>query len=215
MLDLSLVPIAKQDELVNEVNQSVELTSKGIELVNEVNQSVELTSKPPLPVTSKGGLPQLVNEVNSNNTHVTKPINNNTHTRSYENFENKFNPKFNRHVPKGLELEGFAEWHLGKSRNDWHEDLLAIAQKHLLAHEKPSGRGDAINFINNICFREDWAKFELLTDEAKLRQKPKQAIATNPADNYIPRPHPSTWTDEQKTWTHEDWQNYLREKQPA
>jgi hypothetical protein len=69
LLDLSLVPTSKGDLLVNEVNQPMSLTSKG-----------------DLPVTSKGDLPQLVNEVNSNNTHVTKPINNKTHIKKESDF---------------------------------------------------------------------------------------------------------------------------------
>lgn len=195
LLDLSLVPSSKRNEPVNEVNQLAPLTSKG-----------------GLPVTSKGDLPQLVNEVNSNNTNRTKPIDNNTHIRAHENFENQFKPEFNRFAPRGLDQQGFSEWHLGGKRGNWHEDLIAIAQKHLLAHEKPSNRGDAINFINNICFREDWAKFELLTDEARSQQKPKTEVSSEPS--YIPRPHPSTWTAEQESWTHEQWQTYLK-RQPA
>lgn len=70
LLDLSLVPTSKGDLPVNEVNQSMSFTSKG-----------------GLPVTSKGGLPQLVNEVNSNNTNLTRPINNNTHIKESDFFE--------------------------------------------------------------------------------------------------------------------------------
>lgn len=131
---------------------------------------------------------------------------------THENFENQFKPEFNRFAPRGLDRQGFSEWHLGGKRNNWHEDLIAIAQKHLLTHEKPSNRGDAINFINNICFKEDWAKLELLTDEARSKQKAKAEVSSEPS--YMPRPHPSTWTAEQKNWTHEQWQTYLK-RQPA
>lgn len=194
LLDLSLVPSSKQDELVN-----------------EVNQLAALTSKEDLPVTSKGDLPQLVNEVNSNNTHRTKPINNNTHIRAYENFENQFNSGFNRFAPKGLDQQGFSEWHLGGKRNNWHEDLLAIAKEHLSAHEKPSSRNDCINFINNICFREDWAKLELLTDEARSRQQKTKPVAQNDRPR-LRKPNPMTWTAEQQNWTYEQWEKFLNEQ---
>ena len=201
LLDLSLVP-----------------TSKGDLLVNEVNQSIGLTSKRGLPVTSKGDLPQLVNEVNSNNTHVTKPINNKTHIEKETGFSQKSHPdqktdpisdlskpeskdlektppvappaaprnysqemtdhfsnKTNRFAPKGLDLQGFANWHLGGKRNNWHLDLIAVAKVHLKKHEKPFGDGDAINFINAICFKEDWAKFELFADQATVRHQKEQS----------------------------------------
>ena len=128
--------------------------------------------------------------------------------QAHENFENQFNPDFNRFAPRGLAQQGFSEWHLGGKRNNWHDDLLAIAKEHLSAHEKPSSRNDCINFINNICFREDWAKLELLTDEARSRQQ--KATAQPTQSDYIPRPHPSTWTPEQQTWSTEDWQTYLK-----
>ena len=77
----------------------------------------------------------------------------------------------------------------------------------------------AVNHIKKgVTDLEARGKIETYYEEYLVLQeseKSKQAIAANSADNYIPRPHPSTWTDEQKTWTHEDWQNYLREKQPA
>jgi len=217
LLDLSLVP-----------------TSKGGLLVKDVNQSMSLTSKSPLPVTSKGDLLVLVNEVNSNNTHITKPINNNTHIKESAIFDNshteekketsaledpldnqdpnppiaprppspifndpmgdRFNNKTNRFAPRGLELQGFSEWHLGGKRNNWHLDLVAVAKVHLKKHEKPSGDGDAINFINAICMKEDWAKFELFTDEATNRQQkdcPQQQptpIATQEPQNFAPMP---------------------------
>jgi hypothetical protein len=195
LLDLSLVPTSKGDLPVNEPNQSTILTSKG-----------------DLPVTSKGDLPVLVNDVNSNNTPITKPINNNTHIRAYENFENKFNPKINRHTPKGLETEGFAEWHLGRSRNDWHDDLLTVAIEHLLAHEKPAKRGDAINFINNICFREDWSKFELLVDKAQSMTQKTRLVAQKDDRPRLRKPNPLTWTEDQKNWTYEQWEQYLNEQ---
>jgi hypothetical protein len=189
LLDLSLVPTSKGDLPVNEINQSMGLTSKG-----------------DLLVTSKGDLPQLVNEVNSNNTHITKPINNNTHIKENAVFENspdknkseyqdptplnppapplrnypqemsdRFNTKTNRFAPKGLDLQGFSKWHLGGKRNNWDLDLIAVARVHLKKHEKPFGDGDAINFINAICMREDWAKFELFADEATVRHQKEQS----------------------------------------
>ena len=134
--------------------------------------------------------------------------------QAHENFENQFNPDFNRFAPRGLAQQGFLEWHLGGKRNNWHDDLLAIAKEHLSAHEKPSSRNDCINFINNICFREDWAKLELLTDEARSRQQ-KAKAATQNENNAKPRllkPNPLTWTEEQKTWSYDQWEKYLNEQ---
>lgn len=136
---------------------------------------------------------------------------------AYKNFEKRFSGKVNRFAPQNLEIEGFGEWHLGGSRNDWHEDLIAAASEHLSSHEKPSKRGDAIIFIGNICKGEDWAKFELLTEKAleKIQMREKvEKTHLNIADRkkiYVP-PHPREWTDEQKTWTDADWQNYLGAK---
>ncbi len=102
----------------------------------------------------------------------TPPLPPLTAARNYaQEMSDRFSPDFNRFAPRGLSQQGFLEWHLGGKRNDWHLDLIAVAKAHLKKHEKPSGDGDAINFINNICKIEDWAKFELLADQAKLRQQ--------------------------------------------
>jgi hypothetical protein len=87
----------------------------------------------------------------------------------------RFSNKTNRFAPKGLDLQGFADWHLGGKRNNWHLDLIAVAKVHLKKHEKPFGDGDAINFINAICFKEDWAKFELFADQATARHQKEQS----------------------------------------
>jgi hypothetical protein len=98
--------------------------------------------------------------------------------RNYaQEMTDRFSNKTNRFAPKGLDLQGFADWHLGGKRNNWHLDLIAVAKVHLKKHEKPFGDGDAINFINAICMREDWAKFELFADEATARQQKEQSQA--------------------------------------
>ena len=103
-----------------------------------------------------------------------------------EKFENRFSSSFNRFAPRGLEKQGFSEWHLGGKRNNWHQDLIAVSKVHLKKHEKPSGDGDAINFINGICLKEDWAKLELFTDEAKSRIEKSQSQARSPQPQQQP-----------------------------
>lgn len=96
--------------------------------------------------------------------------------RNYaQEMSDRFSNKSNRFAPKGLDLQGFANWHLGGKRNNWDLDLIAVAKVHLKKHEKPFGDGDAINFINAICMREDWAKFELFADEATVRRQKEQS----------------------------------------
>jgi hypothetical protein len=96
--------------------------------------------------------------------------------RNYaQEMTDRFSNKTNRFAPKGLDLQGFANWHLGGKRNNWHLDLIAVAKVHLKKHEKPFGDGDAINFINAICFKEDWAKFELFADQATVRHQKEQS----------------------------------------
>jgi hypothetical protein len=108
--------------------------------------------------------------------------------RNYaQEMSDRFTKKTNRFAPRGLDLQGFSEWHLGGKRNNWHLDLIAIAKAHLKKHEKPFGDGDAINFINGICMKEDWAKFELFADEAKARQQKEQAQAQRSQQHQQPQ----------------------------
>ena len=178
LLDLSLVPTSKGDLLVNEVNQSITLTSKG-----------------DLPVTSKGDLPVLVNDVNSNNTHITKPINNKTHIKkesdffenSYseqktdpisdlskpeskdlektpplpplsaaaqklqEQFEGRFKNKPNRYAPQGLVEAGFGEWHLGEDYDNWRPSLIKVAQQVKRELKQPCEIKDATKYLFNTA----------------------------------------------------------------
>lgn len=205
LLDLSLVPTSKPDELVNEVNQLATLTSKGN-----------------LPVTSKGGLPQLVNEVNSNNTHITKPINNNTHTRAYENFESQ---SLSDRIEKAKKLEA-AKWQpqeidckaLAKD-NEFAEYIRTI---YLPTTAHYSGKevdmSNAKNWIVDGYY--DPAKrlkveIQLEAFETWRSRQQKSAVQASSEPSYIPRPHPSTWTEEQQDWTIEDWQLHLKAKQSA
>lgn len=204
LLDLSLVPSSKTDELVN-----------------EVNQLAKLTSKEGLPVTSKGGLPQLVNEVNSNNTHITKPINNNTHIRTNENFESQ---SLNDRISKMQQAE-CDKWTQSEI------DCKALSKDHDFAEyiktvylpTVPDYRGKEIEISTAKTWivkgqrdpaRRDLVEIQLEAFES-WRSRQQRPIAQTTTSDYIPRPAPSTWTAEQHNWTVDDWQLHLKAQRSA
>jgi hypothetical protein len=205
LLDLSLVATSKPNDLVNEVNQLAPLTSKG-----------------DLPVTSKGGLPQLVNEVNSNNTHIKKPINNNTHTRTHENFEGQ---SLSDRVSKMQQAE----------RDKWTSSEInckALSKdkdfaeyiKTVYLPSVPEYRGKEIEITQAMTWivkgqrdpaRRDLVEIQLEAFEIWRSRQQKAKTATQNENNAKPRllkPNPITWTDEQKTWSYDQWEKYLHEQ---
>jgi hypothetical protein len=190
------IPIPKQVQVEGIPNQ-VQVKKKPIP--NQVHPPIPNQVHPPIPNQVHKGIPSEVTPVKakeninlpfeqktdnlsdlskpeSKDLDKTPPIAPPAAPRNYaQEMSDRFNNKSNRFAPKGLDLQGFAEWHLGGKRNNWHLDLIAVAKVHLKKHEKPFGDGDAINFINAICMREDWAKFELFADEATIRQQKEQS----------------------------------------
>lgn len=197
LLDLSLVPTSKPDELVKEVNQLTPLTSKA-----------------PLPVTSKGALPQLVNDVNSNNTNINNTNINNTHIRAHENFESQ---ELHDRIANLQQAER-DKWSYSEIDCKTLSKLPKFVEyiKTVYLPTVPDNRGKQVEITQAMTWivkgQRDPARRDLVEIQfeafEKFREKHNPVVSSEPC--YIPRPHPSTWSAEQQNWSNDKWQTHLK-----
>ena len=197
LLDLSLVPTSKPDELVNEVNQLTPLTSKGDlpVLVNEVNQS-------------------LVNEVNSNNTHIKKTNINNTHIRKDDFSQTQLNDRISK--MKQAEQDKWTQSNFDCRALSKDEDFAEYI-KAVYLPTVPEYRGKEVEISTAKTWivkgqrdpaRRDLVEIQLEAMRSRQQKQTKQAIASTKRKAYA-YPRPELWTDDQKTWSHDQWEKHL------
>ena len=200
LLDLSLVPTSKPNELVNKVNQLAPLTSKGdlLVLVNEVNQS-------------------LVNEVNSNNTHIKKTNINNTHIRKDDFSQTQLDDRISK--MRQAEQDKWTRPEIdcrALSKNDDFAEYI----KTVYLPTVPDNRGKQIEttqaktwIVKGRCdpSRRDLVEIQLEAWQSQQQKtKPAPPVDNRPS---LRKPNPLTWTDEQQNWTYEQWEKFLNEQQ--
>jgi hypothetical protein len=78
------------------------------------------------------------------------------------------------HPYPDLVSAGLGDIWVGPKRTDFSADVVASAQRHLKKHDRPAEVGDAKGFISNLIKQGDWAKLELLVEDARLHTETTQ-----------------------------------------